>query len=1019
MNTRTRNLITAFFLGMSAFQPAAEAQLLLDNSQTASALVQNVLLGGGVAVSNITFNGMPGNAVYDQLAAFNSANANVAIGNGVFMATGGTDVALGPNYLEDAAVPLWSSYSDGDLQNLAGGSEIFDAAVLEFDFVPSGNQVSFNFVFASEEYLEFVDQYNDVFGFFLSGPGISGAQNIALIPGTSTAISINTLNDQDYSNYYVDNGDGNTFPYNSDDSYIQFDGFTTPITASATVQCGQQYHIKLAVGDALDPLYDSGVFLQADAFSSPVMDLSVTPDLNLPCAGSVDLSILGVTGGIAPYDYEWSQNGTVITTGQMITVGQGENGTYTATVTDGCGSSVQEQVVVGAPVSPPINLVLTPDLNLPCIGDADITVVSISGGTAPFTYAWSLNGTTLVAGTDHTVPAGMPGTYTMTVNDDCAGTTQGTVVVGAPQSPAMTLDLTADQNMPCTTDLEIGLLGLTGGTAPFTYVWSLNGTTVGTGTEYIVPAGTSGTYTLTVNDNCGGSMQGTVVLGPPTSPPMTLNVTPDFSMNCLGTAALSCAVVVGGTAPFTYSWTLNGAVVGTAAMLDVTAAAPGIYTVTVLDNCSGSQTGTVNVTIDPPAALDLSVTPDPSVPCQGEIDLTVLTVSGGVAPYSYQWSTNGNTVASVQTIQLENGDQGNYTATVTDACGGSGNATVIVSPPAVDPIDVVLTDDVTVPCIGDIAVLTAISTTGGDGQYTYTWSDASGALLVNGITLNTPVTEEAMYTMYVTDNCNGSATAVMAVHAPQPLHVNLPNTVFACEGGSAELHAMPTGGSGAGTYTYLWSEGNGTEEIYTVFPEADTSFTVQVTDACGDMVSDEVRVRIQIPVVHITATNIEEDEFSLTAECNPNDASFMWTFSNGTGMPGSTVQHTFANGDPYWATVTATTTIGCTDVDSVFITPASQLFFPNAFTPDGDGINDLFGPVGYKLDELEFMIFDRWGEVIFTANGPDQQWNGQMANGRPAPTGVYVYKFRATGERLGIRDGIGSVTLLGQEVAGR
>jgi hypothetical protein len=244
--------------------------LLLDNSQTATSLVQNVLLGGGVAVSNITFNGMNGNAVYEQLAAFNSANANVGIGNGVFMATGGTNVAMGPNNYENAEVPLWSSYSDGDLQNLAGGSEIFDAAVLEFDFVPSGNQVSFNFVFASEEYLEFVDEYNDVFGFFLSGPGISGAQNIALIPGTSTAISINTLNDQDYSNYYVDNGDGNTFPYNSDDSYIQFDGFTTPITASATVQCGQQYHIKLAVGDALDTFLRFGRVPAGGCLQQPV-----------------------------------------------------------------------------------------------------------------------------------------------------------------------------------------------------------------------------------------------------------------------------------------------------------------------------------------------------------------------------------------------------------------------------------------------------------------------------------------------------------------------------------------------------------------------------------------------------------------------------------------------------------------------------------------------------------------------------------------------------------------------------
>ncbi|HQZ43804.1 MAG TPA: choice-of-anchor L domain-containing protein, partial [Flavobacteriales bacterium] len=353
------------------------AQLVIDNSQTATALVQNVLLGGGVAVSNITFNGNSGNAVYEQLSAFNSANANVGINNGVFMASGGTQVAIGPNNFDNAEAPIAWSTTDPDLQSLANGEMINDAAVLEFDFIPSGSQISFNFVFASEEYLEFVDQFNDVFGFFLSGPGINGsfsngAVNIALIPGTSTPVSINTLNNFDYPQYYVDNGDGFSFPFNSDDYYIQFDGLTTSIAATATVQCGQQYHIKLAVGDALDTYYDSGVFLQANAFSSPTMDVSVTPDLNLPCSGSVDISILNVTGGIPPYTYEWSFGGNAISTDQTITVGPGQNGTYTATVTDGCGGTMQEQVIVGAPVSPAIVLNLTPDLNLPCSGTVDI-----------------------------------------------------------------------------------------------------------------------------------------------------------------------------------------------------------------------------------------------------------------------------------------------------------------------------------------------------------------------------------------------------------------------------------------------------------------------------------------------------------------------------------------------------------------------------------------------------------------------------------------------------------------------
>src|SRR5690606_211312 len=101
----------------------AEAQLVVNGGQTANALVQNVLLGGGVAVSNITFNGQPGNAVFEQLATFNSANANVGIGTGVLLATGGAQVAIGPNDSEMASVPIATSYSDPDLQSLAGGSE--------------------------------------------------------------------------------------------------------------------------------------------------------------------------------------------------------------------------------------------------------------------------------------------------------------------------------------------------------------------------------------------------------------------------------------------------------------------------------------------------------------------------------------------------------------------------------------------------------------------------------------------------------------------------------------------------------------------------------------------------------------------------------------------------------------------------------------------------------------------------------------------------------------------------------
>lgn len=121
----------------------------------------------------------------------------------------------------------------------------------------------FQFVFGSEEYPEYVNQFNDVFGFFINGPGINGphsnnSKNIALIPGTNTPVSINNVNEGNNSEYFVVN----------DLDFIQYDGFTTVFTAESEVQPMQTYHIKLAIGDGVDHFYDSGVLLQASSFCS-------------------------------------------------------------------------------------------------------------------------------------------------------------------------------------------------------------------------------------------------------------------------------------------------------------------------------------------------------------------------------------------------------------------------------------------------------------------------------------------------------------------------------------------------------------------------------------------------------------------------------------------------------------------------------------------------------------------------------------------------------------------------------
>lgn len=262
------------------------AQLLINNTPTPQNLVQSNLLGGGVVASNVQYNGMfgaPGGQ--PGCGAFTANGTNLGLASGIILATGNVNDAPGMGDMTFASAGLFTG-TDPDLA-LLSGVLISDATVLEFDFVPTGNAIEFRFVFASEEYPEYVCALvNDAFGFFLSGPGINGpysnnAVNLAQIPGTSVPVTINTLNggaagdplngcdpfncaaaDPNWvanSAYYVDNFLGNT---------ITYDGMTSVLTASAQVQCGQTYHIKLAIGDGGDDLYDSAVFLEGGSFAS-------------------------------------------------------------------------------------------------------------------------------------------------------------------------------------------------------------------------------------------------------------------------------------------------------------------------------------------------------------------------------------------------------------------------------------------------------------------------------------------------------------------------------------------------------------------------------------------------------------------------------------------------------------------------------------------------------------------------------------------------------------------------------
>ena len=258
------------------------AQITISNANpynNSNHLINNVLLGGGVSANNVTYQGDP-----IQVGFFNAINSNLGIDSGVVLSTGDI-IDLDPNGFGSGNIPF-STNSDPDLLNIANSvpplinqpfnvSGIFDVATLEFDFIPNSDTLSFNYVFGSNEYLTWINsEYNDVFGFFISGPGISGPYsspssfpngsiNIANVPNSSPLlpITISSVNNLLNSQYYIDNQ--STFPQT-----LSCNGFTTSFTATTVVQCGEIYHIRLALADGSDANLDSWVFLEAGSFSS-------------------------------------------------------------------------------------------------------------------------------------------------------------------------------------------------------------------------------------------------------------------------------------------------------------------------------------------------------------------------------------------------------------------------------------------------------------------------------------------------------------------------------------------------------------------------------------------------------------------------------------------------------------------------------------------------------------------------------------------------------------------------------
>ncbi len=253
-------LMSFILMGSLAWGQLATTNL---STQTSEDLA-NKLLGSGITISNISYTGATHSA-----GTFSGGTGIIGFEEGIILSSGNIANVVGPN-MTDAITTANGLPGDTDLGTLIPGYTTYDATILEFDFIPYSDVISFQYVFTSDEYNEWVNTaYNDVFGFFLNGV------NVALLPSTNIAVSINNVNGgnplgtaasnpQYYTNNDLSDGGGSV--------NTEMDDLTVVFSVDAQVNQGETNHIKLAIADAGDSILDSNVFLKAESFVNQPAD---------------------------------------------------------------------------------------------------------------------------------------------------------------------------------------------------------------------------------------------------------------------------------------------------------------------------------------------------------------------------------------------------------------------------------------------------------------------------------------------------------------------------------------------------------------------------------------------------------------------------------------------------------------------------------------------------------------------------------------------------------------------------
>ena len=691
------------------------AQLTTNTGINPQALVQNTLIGSGVTVSNITFNGSP-----SSIGSFSGTGTNLGIANGIIITTGTViDNGSGPHGPNNQAGAGQTNGGAGStlLSGIIGGEQTYDAAILEFDFIPYSDTVRFKYVFGSDEYPEFAPPnnsgYNDVFGFFIAGPGITGLQNIARLPNNGSIVSINNVNNITNPTFFNFNGDGTSSPYNSSPFYIQYDGFTDVLEAVSSVQCGETYHLILALADVGDGQWDSGIFLEANSLTSK------TP---------VDL------------DYTISQS--LFSNPDWIA-----EGCVNATIT------LSRQTNLSTPLTIPVQITGTATNGLDFSGVPATIIFAPGQSSVSFTITSLYDN--LTEGLE-TISLVFP------LIDPCGNVTPLILDLFIQDIPPLTVQINAT-TINCPGENVILTTSISGGLAPFSYLWN---TGAQTPTINFTPS-VSATYSVEVSGSCSNQpSSANIMVTVPVFQPLTISVNNDITEVCPYIPVLLDITPTGGSGIYTFEWLENTTQISSLDTVTVSPALSTSFVATVTDNCGSVASETVIYTISSPPLI---VTTSPAIEiCPGDSAFISASASGGYGSYYYVWPQNNTTLNSLWVYPSVTT---NYVVNVSDECqtySVPAIATVIVIEPNAN---FEISSNTLM-----IGLPIAFQNTSTNASF-YSWSFGEGTTssLVNPII--TYFIDSTYYvTLIVTDNKGCTDTITKPITIKEELYIYIPNT---------------------------------------------------------------------------------------------------------------------------------------------------------------------------------------------------------------------------------------------------